>query len=894
MKKLLFSITCVCYWIAPALAQNPLDQKVNLVLKNATLEEALYQLSGQPGVNLSFSNDILPKKNMTMRLRRYRLSEALNLLLRDTPLRYRVINSSIVAIYKVDPPKTPVIMRFTLSGFLEDEQSGEPLIGGNVYVVGSNRGATTNEYGFFSLTLPAGETEILFSYTGYESQVQHIALQSNQQVNIALKGLVALPEVVVVANDSSEKARRLAWSDEILSIAEVRTLPALGGESDLIRATHLLPGVQTGTDGVGGIHVRGGNPGQNLVLIDGVPVYNISHAAGVFSIFNTNAVRSARFVKGGFPARYGGMLSSVLDVRTKEGNKKQFAGSAELGALSGRLSLEGPIQKEKSSFFVSGRWSFLDWYIRPITEQQKRARREQGSNGYNFYDLNAKLNFTLSDEDRVYLSYYQGSDEYDNFGRRSDRLTLLSQSGEPEDYLYDQSYSEGLDWGNKVAALRWNHVFSSRLFANTTLTYSNLSVGVNYAASDSLRVIATNETRNRSFDFGRYRSGIEDVGAKIDFDLIPSTRHYFRFGMGITRHQFRPGILFYNDSSTGIPDGSETAGNAPIDAIEYAFYVEDEYNISDRFMLNAGLRFTGFSVRSRNYHSAEPRLSAYWQALPSLNFKSSFSFSKQYLHLLSNSDIGLPTDLWAPATARVKPQSAWQTELGFDYVPTDNFSLSVEGYYKKMENLLSFSEGALFLNDWERNVTVGEGQSYGLETMLNWRYGKTKGWIAYSLSWTDRQFEKVNLGRTYPFKFDRRHDLKITLTHQLKSWCELSANWVFSSGFAFSLPLLQYRIEIPGVIYPPGVDVLDYDSKNQYRMPFYHRLDVGVNFYYRTGKLEHTANVGVYNAYDRRNPLYYNLRTKYINVNNELRPVKEFVQVWLIPILPSVNYSIKF
>ncbi len=894
MKKVLFSIACLIFWFATALAQNPLEQKVNLVLRNATLEEALYQLSGQSDITLSFSNDILPKKTYTLRLRRYRLSEALNILLRDTPLRYRVINANIVAIYKAEAPKTPVIQRFTLSGFMEDAQSGEPLIGANVFVLGTQRGAITNEYGFYSLTLPAGEAEILFSYTGYETRTQRITLQANEQANISLKGLVDLPEVVVIASDSSEKAQSLAWSDEILSIADVQTLPALGGESDLIRTTHLLPGVQTGTDGVGGIHVRGGNPGQNLILIDGVPVYNISHAAGVFSIFNTSAVRSARLVKGGFPARYGGMLSSVLDVRTKEGNKKQLAGSAELGALSGRLSLEGPIQKDKSSFFISGRWSFLDWYIGPISEQQKRARREQGSNGYNFYDLNAKLNFTLSEQDRIYLSYYQGSDEYDNYGRRSDNLVLLSEGGEPVNYLFDQSYSEGLDWGNKVAAFRWNHVFSSRLFANTTITYSNLSVGVNYSAADSLRHAPSNQTIFRNFDFGSYRSGIEDVGAKIDFDLIPSTRHYFRFGMGITRHEFRPGVLFYNDAPDGFPGPSIETGNDPIDATEYAFYVEDEYNITERFMMNAGLRFTGFSVRSRNYHSAEPRLSVYWRAFPTLNFKASISQSKQYLHLLSNSDIGLPTDLWAPATARVQPQSAWQTELGFDFVPNPNLNLSVEGYYKKMKNLLSFSEGAFFLNDWERNVTVGEGQSYGIETMLNWRRGKAKGWVAYTLSWTNRRFDNVNLGQTYPFKFDRRHDLKMVLTYQLRSWCELSADWIFSSGFAFSLPLLQYRVEIPGVIPPPPVEVLDYGAKNQYRMPFYHRLDVGVNFQYRTGKLEHVANIGVYNLYDRRNPLYYNLRTKYINENNDLRPVKEFVQVWLIPILPSVNYSIKF
>lgn len=895
MKKILLSITFFSYWIAPVLAQDPLEQKVNLALKNASLEEALYQLSEQAGVNISFSNDILPKKNITLRLRRYRLGEALNILLRDTPVRYRVINSNIVALYKVElQQKVPTIPKFTVSGFIEDAQTGEVLIGANVYEAYSQLGASTNVHGFYSLTLPAGQTEIMFSYTGYELQKQPIALQTNLQLNISLNGLVSLPEVVVTANDSTERVRRLAWSDEILNIADIEALPTLGGEPDMIRATHLLPGIQTGTDGVGGIHVRGGNPGQNLMLIDGVPVYNVSHAAGVFSVFNTNAVRSARLVKGGFPARYGGMLSAVMDVRTKEGNKKELAGTAEVGTLSGRLSLEGPIQKDKSSFFISGRWSFLDWYVQPISEQQKRQRLEQGATGYNFYDLNAKLNFTLSDQDRVYFSFYQGSDEYDNYGQRSDSLLLLSNGGESLYYLFDQSYSESLDWGNKVAALRWNHVFSSRLFANTTFTYSNLSVGVNYFTTDSLRVAFNNQTLFRSFDFGRYSSGIEDVGAKIDFDLIPSTRHYFRFGMGITRHQFRPGILYFNNAASGPPTVPSEAGNEQIDATEYALYVEDEFSANDKLMFNIGLRLAGFSVRSRNYHSAEPRLSAYWQALPNLSFKSSFSFSKQFLHLLSNSDIGLPTDLWVPATARVKPQSAWQTELGMDFTFSPNVKLSVEGYYKKMDNLLNFSEGAFFLNDWERNVTAGEGESYGIETLFNWRHGSTHGWIAYTLSWSNRRFEKVNLGETYPFKFDRRHDLKIVLAHRLKPWCELSADWVFTSGFAFSLPLLQYQVSIPDVIAPPPVEVLDYGAKNQYRMPFYHRLDVGVNFYYRTGKLEHVANVGVYNIYNRRNPLYYNLRTKYVNENNALRAVKEFVQVWLIPILPSVNYSIKF
>ena len=894
MKKLILTIGLFLLGLSVVWTQDLLEQSISIPLKNLSLEEALYQLMDEENVRISFINKIIPAKTVNVRFRREPLSRVLDVLLDGTTIGYKVVGGQVV-LFKQSVRLSR--KRFTINGFLEDAKTGERLIAANIFDRESRLGTVTNEYGFYSLTLSGGDLELAFSYLGYETVIKKFVLDSDRKINLALNSDLMLKEVIIVATDENTEEIRQKISEEGLSVSEIERLPNLGGETDLVRTAHLLPGVQTGTDGVGGLHIRGGNPDHNLILIDGVPVYNISHAVGVFSIFNTSAVRSARLFKGGFSARYGGRLSSVLDVHTKEGNKKELKGRVDAGLLTSRLSLEGPISKDQSSFFVSGRYSHLDWFIKPFTRNLKEKRGETGFSGYNFYDINAKFNHAFSDQDKIYFSFYNGNDRFKNNGEQTNYLSIRNSQDKLVPYRFDQSYSENLGWGNTTAAFRWNHLYNDKLFGNTTLTYSKLATDIDYLRVDSIMLLGESPALvAKTLDFGKFQSGIEDIGIKFDFDFIPSAKHYIRFGFGATGHNFTPGVLTFDESFTGNIDEvvRGTVFNDPITSTEYALYAEDEIDLKNGLSVSLGARFTGLSVRDKNYRSFQPRLSGYWSVNNNLGFKASVSRMAQFLHLLSNSDIGLPSDLWVPATSKVKPQDSWQAVLGMDYHLDGFLDFTVEGYYKKMNNLLAITEGASFLTNWEDNVTSGEGRSYGLEFFLKKGTGKTRGWLAYSLSKTDRRFERINLGRRYPFKFDRRHDIKVVLSHRFKPWIEMSANWVFSSGFAYSLPLQQYAFELPGVPVPP-INVLDYGEKNSLRMPPYHRLDVNFNFFYKVKGTDHTINVGVYNLYDRRNPLYYDIRTQFVqNDNNQFEEVRDFVQVSLIPITPSLNYTVKF
>ncbi len=870
------------------IAQSALDARVSIQVQNVSLERALLTLLDDQGVRLSFSNNIIPDKQVTANFNQIRLGTVLDALLDNTELAYREVGSQVV-LHQNPVQKTE--RKFTISGFVEDAGTGERLIAASVLDRRLGKGVETNEYGFFSLTLPEGEVRLSAYYLGYIPQEYAIKLNKDKKIVLSLSASLSLPEIEVVARDTMIGGIRSGMSANILNAEDVRSLPALGGEPDLIRAAYFLPGVQTGTDGIGGIHIRGGNPEHNLILIDGVPVYNALHAAGLFSVFNTDAIRSAQLIKGGFPARYGGRLSSVLDVHTKEGNLNRLSGQAEIGLLTARASLEGPIVPEKGSFFISARKSFLNWYIEPFSRNQKEERGEDGKTGYDFYDVNAKLNYTLTEKDKVYLSFYRGNDHFRNNGFRSDDFVYYDQTWEDTvSFRFDQSYGEKLSWGNTVGALRWNHIWGNKLFSNTTLTFSRFATDIAYDSADSLFFLNQERTLLRRIDFGVYRSSIQDVGGKVDFDWLLSPSQTLRFGAGLTYHQFNPGILTYNEATEHLRD-EDVQGNDPINSEESFAYVEDNIVFGDKLSLNIGLHAARLAVQGKTYTSLQPRASAYWQMGRRLGWRASYGEMAQFVHLLStNSSIGLPTDLWVPATADVPPQRAWQVASGFDY-DFGILQLNVEGYYKEMSNLLNFTEGAFFLNDWQSNVTTGNGRAYGAELLLQKSHGKTTGWIAYTLAWADRRFERINFGERYPFRFDRRHDFKVVLQHAFNKWMRVSASWVFSSGFAYSLPLSEY--DFPIVSGEP-VPVTDYGAKNSFRMPDYHRLDINAQVQFQTKNFWHGINVGFYNIYDRRNPLYFDLRTNITNDEGGLREQKEFVQVWLLPFLPSVNYSIKF
>ncbi len=884
MKKLFFIIlTMTCS--TAIFAQSPLEQKVSIVAKNISLEQVLYQLIDEYDIKLIFNNDILPERNISVNLQNTTLKEALENILRGTNIGFELLGRQILLVVKAPPPK----IQYTISGFLEDAETGEKLIGASVYDQNSGKGTISNPYGFYSLTLQSGEVELVFSYLGFKPKSASFVLEKDQRFNLSLESDLTLKEVMVYASNDDNVVNKEV-SIDLINTSDIKRLPSLGGEKDLLRTTHLLPGVQTGTDGVGGIYVRGGTAGQNLILIDGVPVYYISHAVGLFSIFNTEAIRTAKLVKGGFPARYGGRISSVLDIRTKEGNMKEINAWANIGLLTGSAGIEGPLVKNKSSFFLSGRLSYLDMYLKPYSARLKKEIGETGETDYDFFDVNAKINYTFSDEDKVYLSFYSGGDVFADNGEER-RQYIFEEDGEQEVFNYHYKYHQSLEWNNKVSALRWNHLFSDKLFGNTSVTYSKLDVGFDFSTIDSLTQDDNKEALFKSFAQGIYRTGIEDLGVHLDFDMVPNVNHYFRFGVSVHTKNFNPGVVVYQDISEDIPDSGDN--NDWVRAVEYNAYVEDEFTWG-KWVVNAGLRANVQSVTKRNYRILEPRLSLRWQAFPRWSFKAAYSKTSQFLHLLSSSGIGLPTDLWVPSTDKIAPQIANQYVTGTTIDAGNHFIIDLEFYYKKMNNLLSFSEGASLYNEWRNNVTQGQGRSYGAELLVKRTPGKTTGWLAYTLSYTNRQFDRINFGNVYPFKYDRRHDLKLMVAHRFNSVFEVTANWLFSSGFAYNLPLEKYSIQLSDYLQVDPAPIIDFGTKNQNRMPAYHRLDINLNMYLEGKKAKHLISAGITNGYNKKNPLYYQLRRELNIVGDRISETNKFVQVLLLPIVPSVSYSVKF
>lgn len=872
-------------------AQSPLNQRISIQADNLPLERFLYQLIEESSIALSFRNDqIPPGVTVNLRLRRQPLAIVLSRALEGTGLGYELIGS-LVVILPLPPP--PPESRFTISGYIADEASGERLIGANITDALGQRGTASNEYGFFSLTLPAGEVLLVVSYLGYESYRQWLNLSGDIRLNLRLSANSFLPEVVVTPKDTgswlpSNGVDRQAGDLVLIT----RELPSLAGEPDPVRTMHLLPGIHTGADGIEGLHIRGGDPGQNLVLIDGVPVYNISHAAGIFSVFNAGAIRSANLLSGGFPARYGGRLSGVIDVYTKDGNQQRLSGSAELGLITGRVSLEGPVIKERTTFFISARQSFLRHYLTPYTRDLKAKRDEKGETDYRFYDINAKVSHTFSPKDRLYFSFYKGADGYADGGGRQDQVSIDNGGGQIFDFDIFQSYGERINWGNTVGALRWNHLFSDKVFANLTLSRSELSVRSSYRQYDSIALVQTGQYF-RALTLGRFRTGIADQGFRTDVHVLPRPGQELRFGISYNWRQFDPGALEQDENSAN-PD--DEPANDPISTRELNAYAEGQFDLGRRWQLNAGLHMALWQVRLRNYLTLQPRLLLSHRLSADFNWHLSASRMVQFVHLLSNSSIGLPTDLWVPATDKVAPAEAWVLTAGANWAPKAGWRLSVEAYYKPMRQLLSYSEGAVSFRDWEENVTSGEGQAYGMEWMLTKTAGRWMGWLSYTLAWANRRFDNINFGEVYPFKYDRRHDAKLSLTYRCRPWLRLSGVFVYNTGSAFSIPLEKYNVALPGIILPnEGVEVISFGGKNQYRLPPYHRLDLNAQFLLnRAGKLRHQITAGVYNAYDRKNPLYYNVRSRYVNAGNALISVSEFVQVWLLPALPSLSYKLEF
>lgn len=754
--------------------------------------------------------------------------------------------------------------KYTISGYISEQGSKENLPGVYVVIPKLKTGTTTNNYGFYSITLSQDSIEMIVSYVGYRPKKAMLYLNKNISLNFELSA-EQLAEVEITADQSLKVSEDVQMSTIDIPIEQIKQIPALLGEKDVLKVIQLMPGVQKGSEGSSGIYVRGGGPDQNLIILDEAPVYNATHLFGFFSVFNGDALKSVELIKGGFPARYGGRLSSVIDLQMKDGNKEKIHGEAGIGIISSRVTLEGPIIKDKCSFLVSGRRTYIDALIYPFLPAKSKV-------GYYFYDFNAKLNYVFSDKDKLYLSGY--------FGR--DKFYLNSKESNSES-------RSNLNWGNATGTLRWNHLFSSRLFSNASLIFTNYKLG-----------IGSSDKYGADYFTLDYRSTIRDVGFKYNFDYVPAPNHYIRFGASSTWHYFLPQAIVIKSSSASQNNNNKAAG---INTFESGLYIEDDWKITNHLRGNFGVRLSSFNSNGENFFNPEPRASLRYLFKNDFSLKGSYALMNQYLHLLSNTGIGLPTDLWVPATNRTRPQQSQQVAFGgAKDLPKQKLTITIEGYYKQMKNVLNYKEGASFLQinenenpegtSWENNVTSGSGISYGAEFFIQKKTGKFTGWIGYTLSWTTLKFDSLNFGKPFPARYDRRHDISVVGMYKINDHINISATWVYGSGNAITLPLASYfatyNIVASNQVQYSGRDVSYYGEKNSFRMAAYHRADIGIQFHKKLKRCERIFELSFYNLYNRKNPFFY--FTEY----NEVKQKTVLMQISLFPILPSVSWTYKF
>lgn len=769
---------------------------------------------------------------------------------------------------------------YTLSGYVKEQGSKELLLGVTVYTSDKSAGSVSNNFGYYAMQLPAGTHTVLYNFIGYGTVERTVVIDGDKVLDIELSSTQkAIGEVVIKGSKSYKKvSEEVQMSTIEIPIKTIKDIPALLGEKDVLKVLQLMPGVQSGSEGQSGLYVRGGGPDQNLIILDGATVYNAQHLFGFFSLFNGDALRSVELVKGGFPARYGGRLSSVIDMNMKDGNKEKYTGELGIGLISSKGVIEGPFAKGKGSFIVSGRRTYIDALAQPIILTVNNGNTA----GYYFYDLNAKANYEINDKNRVYLSGYFGRDKF-----------YLNAEEKFEDQSYRSKVNFG--WGNATGTARWNHLFSPKLFSNTSLIYSFYELAIE----------ATEEQNDQSIFSLKYGSGIEDFSLKQDFDWYANNKHKVKFGGVVTHHTFTPDALVLQDQIFGEDLNRETKYKS----IESGLYVEDEWKISRRLKSLYGVRLSTFSSGDKTYVNPEPRAAFSYNLKSDLALKASYASMNQYIHLLSTSGVGLPTDLWVPATEKVKPQNSQQVALGLAKDFQDkNFSLTIEGYYKTMNNIIGYKEGASFLAiqvdgaegaqsvSWEDNITSGDGESYGAEFLVQRKQGKLTGWVGYTLAWTTHQFDELNDGKSFFARYDRRHDISVVAQYKIKENMTLSATWVYGTGNAITLPLSTYQSSTLSSqrsleqfdYFRPGTE---YTDRNDFRMRAYHRADIGLQVSKKKKRGVRTWEFSAYNLYNRRNPFYYTIGPE-DRFDFESKQVLK--QISLFPLLPSVSWNYKF
>ncbi len=866
--------------------QSILSKVIDFETENTPISDALIDLSEAANINIAFHPRLFTKEQkISVAIKNKSLQYILQQCLINTDVAFKVDGEHLLLYQR--PPR-----RYTISGYIEDAVTGERLIAATIWESYSGKGTTSNDYGFFSLKVPEGEAELHSSYLGYQSSIKIVPLTKNQTVQLKLAPSITLKEIIVNAANFTEGQSHLNLNKgTAVNLQNLTTNISLGGEADLMQYLSTKANIQSGSDGIGGLNIRGGDADQNLVLLDGVPIYNPSHTLGLFSVFNTHIIKNTILFTDGFSAKYGGRLSSVIDVRVKEGNTKEWKGEAEIGTIASKLILEGPLKKDTTGLLIAFRRTHIDSYLRKRSTKSRAKNDEEGEIGYYFFDLNAKIHHRLSAKDQVFLSFYNGRDDFEDYS---------AYFIDDIDFYTENEFEQNLEWGNQIAAFRWNHLFGDQLFSNTTFTYSRYkysSENFSYLFDDYMGDIL------EEYYFTSFQSTIKDAGLKTDFEYYPNPNHQLLFGVGVLFRSFESGEL------ESVLEEFQTGGNLeetgffiddlydlPIfKATELNAYVEDKASLTDQFSYSVGLHLAAFITPGKTYILPQPRIAAQWNFLPKWTTTLSGSKMSQFLHIISTTGGGFPNDLWVPSTSNVRPQESLQTTWNLSYKTSKGWQANVDVFYKKLNHLIAYQEDtslpSLLEIDpfiWEEEITEGEGKSYGWSTTLAKTKGKLTGQINYSYTLSERQFELLNDGLPYSFRYNHPHAIKINLQQRLNINTSFNINWQYGSGQPISLISTTSRF-LPLSNFPSTDIVTRIGKVNSFRLPAYHRLDIGFYFEWGGAKVQQHLNVGVYNLYNRKNPYYvYQVNDEDFPEDNGLKQQNS------LPILPSLSYRIIF
>ncbi len=871
-------------------SNNALRDSISIKLKDHSLLEAFDIISKESGYSFAFSKKLIPTEiKFTKEFQNASIDDILSYLLRGTGISYKIVEEQIILIKKRN------LKRYTISGFIRDDNTGEALFQANIFDKESFKGTVSNQFGHYSLSLPEGAYTLVYSFIGRNPIEKHILLDRNIKLSINLEPNIELEEIVIVGNERKEIIKKEDPLGKITIAPEkIESLPVIMGEQDLLKSIQLIPGIQGGSEANGAIYVRGGGPLQNLFLLDNVPIYNCFHLLGLFSVFNSDIIGNTQVIKSGFPARYGGRLSSVVDVKTKDGNMKELKGKVSLGLISSKLFLEGPLIKDKTSFAVAGRLGYYYIYGELLP---KEIGSENNISNYNFGDFNAKITHRLNENQNLYLSVYTGNDKGEEI--------KFSESEDPVDMTYDFSeFTDGQNWNNIIGSFGWAGKISKKIFGNIQISTSQ------YSYSGYVK------------DSSYYRSPVDTNHSSVNTDLNNNVINYT--GMASIQYQIFPQakissgysykILNYSSENKqrssykeNLIPNSHLINDTVFASYEYkttehSGHLEFQLGFWNSLNINPGVHYSYFTNESYNSSIIQPRITSSWEFINDAILKASYSKMAQHIHLLGATRIKQASDLLVSALDKAPSEESEQYSIGISYLRLKKVNIHIDAYYKKMENLINFSEGASYFRDtpnWEDKIEIGSGEAKGIELLVEKNTGQLTGWFGYTLSNTTRQYENINLGTRFPYIYDHRHYFNITGTYSINEKFNLSFNWLFHSGNKSTIPGTFYYISsnrIDGRMYGPyGYDKVFYNEKNAYQSPNYHRLDFSINYNKIRNKTQRKWTLSVYNVYNRKNVYVSNYNEDWAHVVGGMGYSRRYIdERKLIGIIPSLSYTISF